>query len=71
MNIPTQLTALQSRIIGRLLKPERVPWKTYISSSLAMPLTAEQSITAPAQSQHLWQLGRRLPFPAYPLRASM
>ena len=69
MDIPAQLTALQARIIGRLLKPERVPWKAYFSSWLAMPHTAEQSITAPAQSQHLWQLGRGLPFSSFPTQS--
>ena len=31
-----------------------------------MPLTAEQMITAPAHSLHLWQLGRGLPFSGFP-----
>ena len=41
MVIPAQLTALQAKIIGRLLEPERVPWKAYLSGWLAMPITAE------------------------------
>ena len=70
MDIPAQLTALHAKIIGRLLEPERVPWKAYLSSWLAMPLTAEQRMTAPAQSQHLQRLGRGYPSPAFPIRAS-
>ena len=66
MDIPAQLTALQAKIIGRLLEPERVPWKAYFSGWLAMPLTAEQRAAVPAQSQHLWQLGIGLPFSSFP-----
>ena len=69
VDIPAQLTALQAKIIGRLLEPEGVPWKAYFSSWLAMPLTAEQRTTAPAQSQHLWQLGRRLPLSSFPTQS--
>ena len=69
VDIPAQLTALQAKIIGLLLEPERVPWKAYFSSWLAMPLTGEQRITAPAQSQHLWQLGRGLPFSSFPAQS--
>ena len=69
VDIPAQVTALQAKIIGRLLKPERVPWKAYFSSWLAMPLTAEQTITAPAQSQHLWQLGWGLPLSSFPTQS--
>ena len=66
VDIPAQLTALQAKIIGRLLEPERVPWKAYFSGWLAMPLTAEQRAAVPAQSQHLWQLGTGLPFSSFP-----
>ena len=66
MDIPAQLTALHAKIIGRLLEPERVPWKGYFSGWLAMPLTAEQRAAVPAQSQHLWQLGTGLPFSSFP-----
>ena len=66
MDIPAQLTALQAKIIGRLLEPQRVPWKAYFSGWLAMPLTAEQRAAVPAQSQHLWQLGTGLPFSSFP-----
>ena len=65
MDIPAQLTALQAKIVGRLLEPERVPWKAYFSGWLAMPLTAEQRAAVPAQSQHLWQLGTGLPFSSF------
>ena len=61
MDISAQLTALQAKIIGRLLMPERVPWKAYFSGWLAMPLTAERRAAFPAQSQHLRQLGTGLP----------
>ena len=66
VDIPAQLTALQAKIIGRLLEPERVPWKAYFSGWLAMPLTAEQRAAVPGQSQHLWQLGTGLPFSSFP-----
>ena len=67
VDIPAQLTALQAKTIGRLLEPE--PWKAHFSSWLGMPLTGEQRITAPAQSQHLWQLGRGLPFSSFPTQS--
>ena len=69
MDIPAQLTALQAKIIGRLLEPQRVPWKAYFSGWLAMPLTAEQRAAVPAQSQHLWQLGTGLPFSSFPSKS--
>ncbi len=69
VDIPAQVTALQAKIIDRLLKPERAPWKAYFSSWLAMPLTAEQKITTPAQSQHLWQLERGLLFFSFPTQS--
>ena len=69
MDIPAHLTALQAKIIGRLLEPERMPWKAYFSSWLAMPLTADQKITAPAQSQHLWQLDRGLLISSFPTQS--
>ena len=66
-DIPAQLTAL-AKIIGRLLDNERVPWRQayYFSIRLAMPHTAEQRITAPAQSLHLCQLGRGPPILSFP-----
>ena len=53
MVIPAQLTALQAKIIGRLLESQRVPWKAYLSGWLAMPITAEHEAAVPAQSKHL------------------
>ena len=50
VDIPAQLTALQANTNGRLLEPERVPWKAYFSSWVAMPLTAEQRIIAQQSS---------------------
>ena len=66
MDIPAQLTALQAKIIGRLLEPQRVPWKVCFSGWLAMPLAAEKRAAVPAQSQHLWHLGTGLPFSSFP-----
>ena len=37
-------------------------------SWLSMPLTAEQMLTAPPQQQHIWQLGRYLPFSSFSTR---
>ena len=59
MDIPAQLTALQAKIIGRLLEPERVPWKAYFSRWLAMPLTAEQRAAVPAEVSTLVAAGHR------------
>ena len=57
-----QLTALQAKVIGRLLEPERIAWKAFFHSWPSMPLTAEQMLTAP------WQLGRYLPFSSFSTR---
>ncbi len=40
-------------IFGRLLEPERMPWKAYFSGWLAMPLAAEQRAAISAQFQQL------------------
>ncbi len=40
MDIRAQLTALQAKIIGRFLEPERIAWKAFFGSWLSMPLTA-------------------------------
>jgi hypothetical protein len=34
-----------------------------------MPLTAEQRLSTPSQQQHLWQLGRYLPFSSFSTRS--
>ena len=70
MVILAQLTALQAEIIGRLLEPERVPWKASLGGWLVMPITAEHEAAVPAQSQHLLQLGTGLAFSSFPTRAS-
>ena len=67
VDIPAQLSALQAKIIGRLLEPEHMAWKILFHSWLAMPLTAQQMAGTPAQHQHLWQLGSFLPFSSFPL----
>ena len=59
VDIPAQLTALQAKIIGRLLEPERVPWKAYFSGWLAMPLTAEQEGCSPSTVSALVAAGHR------------
>jgi hypothetical protein len=69
-DIPAQLTALQAKIIRRLLETVRVPWRqAYFSIRLAIPHTAEQRITAPAQSLHLCQLGKGLPISSFPTQS--
>ena len=40
VDIRAQLTALQAKVIGRLLEPERINWKAFFDSWLSMPLTA-------------------------------
>ena len=55
VDIPAQLTSLQAKITGRLLEPERVPWKAYFSSWHAMPLTAEQRFIVLMQQQIIEQ----------------
>ena len=59
VDIPAQLTALQAKIIGRLLEPQRVPWTAYFSGWLAMPLTAEQRAAVPAHFSALVAAGHR------------
>ena len=68
-DIRAQLTALQAKIIGRFLEPERIAWKAFFGSWLSMPLTAEQRLSTPSQQQHLWQLGRYLPFSSFSTRS--
>ena len=68
VDIRAQLTALQAKVIGRLLEPERVCWKAFFDSWLSMPLTAEQLLITPAQQQHIWQLGRYLLFSSFSTR---
>ena len=69
VDIRAQLTALQAKIIGRFLEPERIAWKAFFGSWLSMPLTAEQRLSTPSQQQHLWQLGRYLPFSSFSTRS--
>ena len=68
VDIRAQLTALQAKIIGRLLEPEHIAWKAFFDSWLSMPLTAEQILSTPPQQQHIWQLGRYLPFSSFSTR---
>ena len=68
VDIRAQLTALQAKIIGRLLEPEHKAWKAFFDSWLSMALTAEQILSTPPQQQHIWQLGRYLPFSSFSTR---
>ena len=68
MDIRAQLTALQAKIIGRLLEPEHQAWKAFFDSWLSMALTAEQILSTPPQQQPIWQLGRYLPFSSFSTR---
>jgi hypothetical protein len=70
VDIPAQLTALQANINGRLLEPERVPWKAYFSSWLAMPLTAEQRIIAQQSSIICGSWAGDYPSPVSPFTVS-
>ena len=53
VDIRAQLTALQAKVIGRLLEPERIAWKAFFNNWLSMPLTAEQMLSTPPQQQHI------------------
>ena len=68
--IQQQLTALQAKVIGRLMEPEQLPWKGFFDHHLYRSRewlqAAEPAALAPAQ-QHLWQLGRHLIFSALDL----
>ena len=68
VDIRAQLTALQAKIIGRLLEPEHIAWKAFLDSWLSMPLTAGQILSTPPQQQPIWQLGRYLPFSSFSTR---
>ncbi|CAL5219684.1 g1571 [Coccomyxa viridis] len=68
VDIRAQLTALQAKVIGRLLEPEHIAWKAFFDSWLSMPLTAGQILSTPPQQQHIWQLGRYLPFSSFSTR---
>ena len=68
--IQQQLTALQAKVIGRLMEPEQLPWKGFFDHHLYRSRewlqAAEPAALAPVL-QHLWQLGRHLIFSALDL----
>jgi len=57
--------ALQGQHHRPLPEPERNAWKSFFGSWLSMSLTAEQRLSTPSQQQHIWQLGRYLPFSSF------
>jgi len=69
VDIRPQLTALQANIIGRFLEPERIAWKSFFGSWLSHTSHLEQRLGTPSQQQHIWQLGRYLPFSSFSTRS--
>ena len=69
VDIRGQLAALQAKVIARLLEPEFLPWKSFFDFWLyrSSAWLASQAQPPAAPHQHVWQLGRFLPFSSYAL----
>ena len=68
VDLRAQILALQAKVVSRLLEPEQLAWKAFFDLWFYRS-TAWQAAQAPARlaahHQHIWQLGRFLPFSAY------
>ena len=68
VDLRAKILALQAKVVSRLLEPEQLAWKAFFDFWLFRS-TAWQAAQAPtrltAQHQHIWQLGRFLPFSAF------
>ena len=70
MAVPQQLAALQAKVIGRLMEPERLPWKAYLHHWLyrSREWLDAQGPALQDTSQHIWQPGRFLIFSSLDVR---
>ncbi|BDA46021.1 probable LINE-1 retrotransposable element ORF2 protein [Coccomyxa sp. Obi] len=67
VDLRAQILALQAKVVSRLLEPEQLAWKAFFDFWLYRS-TAWQTAQEPrpaAHHQHIWQLGRFLPFSAF------
>ncbi|BDA47098.1 Transposon TX1 uncharacterized 149 kDa protein [Coccomyxa sp. Obi] len=67
VDLRAQILALQAKVVSRLLEPEQLAWKSFFDFWLYRS-TAWQTAQEPrpaAHHQHIWQLGRFLPFSAF------
>ncbi|BDA51426.1 probable LINE-1 retrotransposable element ORF2 protein [Coccomyxa sp. Obi] len=67
VDLRAQILALQAKVVSRLLEPEQLAWKAFFDFWLYRT-TAWQTAQEPrpaAHHQHIWQLGRFLPFSAF------
>ncbi|CAL8465738.1 g5274 [Coccomyxa elongata] len=68
VDIWSQISALQAKVIGRLLEPELLAWKAFFDFWLYRSpawITAQGQATLDARHQHIWQLGRFLLFSTF------
>ncbi|BDA47893.1 probable LINE-1 retrotransposable element ORF2 protein at N-terminal half [Coccomyxa sp. Obi] len=68
VDLRAQILALQAKVVSRLLEPEQLAWKAFFDFWLYRSTAwqaAQASARLAAHHQHIWQLGRFLPFSAY------
>ncbi len=65
MDIRSQISALQAKVIGRLQEPEQLAWKAFFDlwlSRIPAWLSAQGQAALDARYQHIWQVSRFLLF---------
>ena len=68
VDIRSQISALQAKVIGRLLEPQQLAWKAFFDFWFYRNpawLAAQGQAELTARHQHIWQLGRFLPFSTF------
>ncbi|CAL8470818.1 g10360 [Coccomyxa elongata] len=68
VDIRSQISALQAKVIGRLLEPEQLAWKAFFDFWLYRSpawISARGQAALDARHQHIWQLGRFLLFSTF------